>query len=260
MMGILMAAIGSGCGSASEVVTDSSAADGVASGTAEGAASGTAEGAARGGHEVANHGGHEIAGHGGHHGGHVGFADADEWSNVFDDPARDAWQQPDEVLRAMELEPSMTVADVGSGTGYFAVRLARAVPEGEVIGTDIEPDMVRFLNERAAEESLPNLRSIAATHSASGLEVGSVDRVLVVNVWHHLGARVAYAEHLASTLRAGGKLVIVEFSAEATHGPPARMRLAPEAVIAELEAAGFSAAVSPVTLPDQYIVVAQVAQ
>src|SRR5678815_2211577 len=78
--------------------------------------------------------------HHGHHGSgmHHGFANANEWTQVFDDPERDKWQHPDDVLRALELSPSMTVADVGAGTGYFAVRLARAVPAGEVIATDIE--------------------------------------------------------------------------------------------------------------------------
>src|SRR5688500_2205030 len=82
-------------------------------------------------------------------GPHAAFANADAWTQVFDDPTRDAWQRPDEVLRALELGPAMTVADVGAGTGYLSVRLARAVPRGEVIATDLEPDMVRFLSERA---------------------------------------------------------------------------------------------------------------
>jgi protein-L-isoaspartate O-methyltransferase len=120
---------------------------------------------------------------GGHH--HA-FADAAAWSKVFDDPARDDWQRPGDVLRAMELEPAMTVADVGAGTGYFSVRLSRVVPRGEVIATDIEPDMVRFLSERARREGRTNLRAIQGTAGASGLAARSVDRILVVHVWHHL--------------------------------------------------------------------------
>jgi ubiquinone/menaquinone biosynthesis C-methylase UbiE len=173
---------------------------------------------------------------------------------VFDDPARDAWQRPGEVLRALELESAMTVADVGAGTGYFAVRLARAVPRGEVIATDIEPDMVRFLNERARREGLTNLRALQGTHSASGLAAGSVDRILVVHVWHHLGDRKAYARDLAAGLRPDGRVFVVDFQPTAHRGPPVETRVAPEAVIAALESAGLSASVSPVVLPDQYIV------
>jgi arsenite methyltransferase len=197
--------------------------------------------------------GHEPAGHdlGGHH--HA-FTDADAWTRVFDDPSRDAWQHPDEVLRALELEPTMTVADVGAGTGYFSARLARAVPQGEVIATDLEPDMVRFVSERARREQLPNLRAVLATQVASGLTPSSVDRILVVHVWHHLPGRSEYARGLSTALRPGGRLFVVDFSPGADRGPPASMRLAPEVIIAELESAGLAASVSPIAPPGQYIV------
>lgn len=192
---------------------------------------------------------HSEAGH------HHAFKDPERWTQVFDDPARDAWQRPDEVLRAMELEPSMAVADIGAGTGYFALRLARVLSRGEVIATDLEPEMLRFLAERAQREGLTNLRTLQGSAAASGLEAGSVDRILIVNVWHHLADRVAYARDLASALEPGGRLFIVDFQLSAQRGPPAQMRLAPEAIIAELERAGLSASLSSVALPDQYIVV-----
>jgi len=203
---------------------------------------------------------HEHAGPHGRHGtgvSHGSFADADAWTQVFDDPTRDAWQHPDDVLRALELEPGMIVADVGAGTGYFSVRLAHAVPRGEVIATDLEPDMVRFLGERARRERLPNLRAVQATPTASGLAAHSVDRILVVHVWHHLADCGEYARDLAAALRPAGRLFVVDFSPTAQRGPPASMRVAPEAVIATLEGAGLSARVSPVMLADQYIVEAR---
>ena len=190
-------------------------------------------------------------------GPHPAFADADALTQVFDDPARDAWQRPDDVLRALELEPAMAVADVGAGTGYFSVRLARAVPRGEVIATDIEPDMVRFLSERARREELPNLRAVQARPTASGLAASSVDRILVVHVWHHLSGRGEYARGLAAALRPSGRLLVVDFSPGAHRGPPASMRVAPETVIEELEGAGLSASVLPTAPPDQYIVEAR---
>lgn len=197
------------------------------------------------------HDGHH--GHHGHHGNHR-FQNADQWAQTFDDPARDAWQKPDEVVRALALTPAMTVADVGAGTGYFAVRLARAVPQGQVLATDIEPDMVRYLDERAKKEALPNLRGVSATATASGLAANSVDAILIVDVWHHIADRVAYARDLAAALRPGGRLLIVDFRRDATRGPPPEMRLAPESIIADLVAGGFTAKVSPVVLPEQYIV------
>jgi ubiquinone/menaquinone biosynthesis C-methylase UbiE len=188
---------------------------------------------------------------------HGTFAGADQWAQRFDDPARDAWQHPDDVLRALDLAPSMTVADVGAGTGYFSVRLARAVPAGHVIATDIEPDMVRYVDERARREQLPNLRASQATSTSSGLAARSVDAILVVHVWHHIADRAAYARDLAAALRPGGRMVIVDFSPTGEKGPPVHMRLSPEAIVADLAGAGLTARLSPIALPDQYIVEAR---
>jgi ubiquinone/menaquinone biosynthesis C-methylase UbiE len=151
----------------------------------------------------------------------------------------------------------MTVADVGAGTGYFAVRLARAVPQGEVLASDIDPDMVRHLEDRARREHLANLRAIRATLTSSGLAAHSADAILVVHVWHHIADRAAYARDLAAALRPGRKLLVVEFSLEAPRGPPANMRLAPETVIADFATAGLAAKLVASALPDQYLVEAR---
>lgn len=183
------------------------------------------------------------------------FEHADDWAKKFDAPDRDAWQRPDDVLAALALEPSSTVADVGAGTGYFTVRLARAVPQGRVIATDIEPDMVRYLDDRAKHEQLANVRAVLATPDEPTLPPASVDRILIVDVWHHVADRRGFAAKLARALRPGGFVAIVDFTDAATHGPPRHHRLAPDAVIADLQAAGLAASVSPTTLPEQYIVI-----
>lgn len=201
-------------------------------------------------HDHANHS-HD------HSSGHHSFANAEEWAKRFDDPARDEWQRPDDVIRALALSPTSVVADVGAGTGYFTMRIARIVSRGQVIATDIEPDMVRYLAERAGREKLTNVRAVAATPTTSGLSPSSVDVILVVDVWHHIADRVAYARDLAAALRPGGRLFVVDFTLTTHRGPPPAMRLAPEAIIADLAAAGLVAKVSSVALPDQYIVEAQ---
>src|ERR1035437_8345201 len=73
------------------------------------------------------------------------FSDAEHWAEAFDDPSRDAWQQPHQVIEALALKPDAAVADTGSGTGHFAARLAHFVPRGRVYAVDIEPDMVKYL-------------------------------------------------------------------------------------------------------------------
>jgi SAM-dependent methyltransferase len=190
-----------------------------------------------------------------HHGMPHRFENAEAWAKSFDDPARDAWQQPDRVLAALELGPGMMVADIGAGTGYFAVRLARAVPDGQVIATDIEPDMIRYMTERATREQLPNLHAQLTPPDDPKLPAGAVDRILVVDVWHHLGDRAAYAKALAAALRPGGKLAIVDFKRESQHGPPPEHRIPPEALLAELRGAGLTASLSATDLPEQYIAI-----
>ncbi len=183
------------------------------------------------------------------------FEDANHWAKVFDDPSRDAWQHPDDIIASLALAPDMTVADVGAGTGYFTMRLARAVPSGHVIANDIEPDMVRYLNERAAKEHATNVTAVLGTADDPKLPPASCDRILIVDVWHHVADRRAFAAKLAAALEPGGQIAIVDFTMAATHGPPKHHRLAPEAIIADLASAGLQAHVSPVALPEQFIVV-----
>jgi SAM-dependent methyltransferase len=115
--------------------------------------------------------------------------------------------------------------------------------------------MIRYLTERAAREGLPNLRAALTPPADPQLAAGTVDRILVVDVWHHIDDRAGYARALARALRPGGQVAIVDFTAEARHGPPPEFRLTPEQVMAELRGAGLAAAVSATTLPDQYIVI-----
>lgn len=185
-----------------------------------------------------------------HHGGMSHrFENAEAWAKVFDDPARDAWQEPDRVIASLALDQKMRVADIGAGTGYFAVRIAPLV--AEVVATDVEPDMIRYLQQRAERAGHANLRAVATPPDDPRLEAGRFDRILVVDVWHHLGDRRAYAEKLAAALVPGGFVAIVDFKLDAQHGPPAKHRLAPEAIIADFAASGLRASVA---LELQYVI------
>lgn len=173
------------------------------------------------------------------HAGHR-FDDPERWARSFDDPARAAWQKPERVLEALALRKDDVVADIGSATGYFAVRIAPRVPRGRVWGVDIEPAMVRYLNERARREGLGNLFSILGT-PGDPLLPEPVDRVLVVDTYHHIGDRTAYFENLAATLAPDARLVVVDFEmGEMPVGPPDSMKVPPEQVQHELETAGYT--------------------
>jgi ubiquinone/menaquinone biosynthesis C-methylase UbiE len=184
------------------------------------------------------------------------FEGAEQWAHQFDAPERDDWQKPDEVVAALALPPGAKVADIGAGTGYFAVRLARAVPQGRVYGVDIEPDMVRYLRERAAREGLPHLEAVLG-RPEDPLLPEPVDLALIVNTWHHIEQRPVWLERLKSQLNPGGRIAIVDFRPESRRGPPPQHKLSAGQVSAELQAAGFRLVAEHDFLPEQYFLVFQ---
>ncbi len=189
-----------------------------------------------------------------HHTAHHRFEDAEKWAAVFEDPSRDAWQKPDEVIAALELPDDAKVADIGSGTGYFAVRLARALKRGVVYGADIEPSMEKYLRERAAREGLSNVVAVLAAPDDPKLPE-PVDLVLVVDTYHHLSERPAYFARLKNRLRPDGRVAIIDFTLEANRGPPKEHRLAPDVVEREMREAGFWLVEKHGFLPEQYFLV-----
>jgi ubiquinone/menaquinone biosynthesis C-methylase UbiE len=182
------------------------------------------------------------------------FRGAEKWAEVFDDPARDKWQKPDDVIRALKLAPEALVADIGAGTGYFAVRLARAVPKGRVYGVDAEPDMVRYLSQRAQKEGLANLTAVAATAADPNLPQ-PVDLVILVDTYHHVPDRERYFRELKKVLKPGGRLAIVDFTLDSPVGPPKRARIPADRVKQELVRAGYTLAEEHRFLPNQYFLV-----
>ncbi|HKA86914.1 MAG TPA: methyltransferase domain-containing protein [Haliangiales bacterium] len=187
---------------------------------------------------------------------HHRFDDVERWVRVFDDPDRDAWQRPAEVVAILRVAPGMTVADLGAGTGYFLPHLSPAVgPTGRVLALDVEPAMVRYMRDRAARQGLTNVVASAVPPDDPRLPRAGVDRVLIVDTWHHLPDRAAYSAKLAAGLKPGGMVVVVDFTKESRLGPPPAARVAPEDVVAELRAGGLDAEIVTETLSEQYVVI-----
>jgi len=185
------------------------------------------------------------------------FDDVERWVARFDDPARDAWQKPDEVIRFLEVAPGETVADIGAGTGYFSVRLARAVGDaGRVLAVDIEPALVEYIGRRVADAGLEQVRPLRAEPDDPGLGEAAVDLVFVCDTWHHIDDRLRYLDRLAAALRPGGRLAIVDFrKGELPVGPPPGHKLGRADVLAELAEAGWTLARESEALPYQYLLV-----
>jgi len=185
------------------------------------------------------------------------FSGAQHWARVFDDPARDKWQKPHQVIQALNLVPNAVVADIGSGTGYFSIRLAHFVPKGRVYGVDIEPDMVKYLADRARRDGLANVAAIAGKPDDPRLPA-KVDLVLMVDVFHHIADRGPYFRKLQDSLKPGGRVAIIDFNKNSPMGPPASERITPDGVKAELRAAGYAPVQEHDFLPDQYFLIFQV--
>jgi 2-polyprenyl-3-methyl-5-hydroxy-6-metoxy-1,4-benzoquinol methylase len=182
------------------------------------------------------------------------FGDAEKWAQVFDDSERDVWQKPHEVIQALALEAHATVADVGAGTGYFAARLARMLRHGTVYAVDVEPQMVKYLAERAKREGLANLKPVTATSSDARIPE-KADLILLVDVYHHVEDRGRYFRKLAASLKPQGRLAVIDFNLDSPKGPPRGARVAPDQVKSELAHAGYALDAEHRFLPYQYFLV-----
>jgi predicted O-methyltransferase YrrM len=175
----------------------------------------------------------------------------------LDDPGRDAYQKPDEVMRALALRAGEVVADIGAGSGYFALRFARAVGDsGRVYAVDISPDMVRHLNRRLRDAGVRNVVTVLSDPDDPLLPDASVDRFVIVDTWHHVEDQAKYLTLLKRMLKPGGQVVHIDFQKrELPIGPPVGMKIAREDLVKQMEGAGFRLAAEHTFLPYQYFLV-----
>lgn len=209
------------------------------------------------GHD-AKHGDHDESGSGHHHGKggfHKEFDDAEKWVAKFEGPERDAWQKPDVLMDAIGVTAGEAVADLGAGTGYLLPHLtARVGAKGSVLALDVSESMVEHMQGRVEAEGWSNVEARVVGPDDPKIEGANLERIVMVNVWHHVSDREAYARRVLSGLAPGGTFFIVDFTKDSPVGPPAEHRLESSAVEAELQAAGFQTRVVEAELPNQYIV------
>ncbi len=176
---------------------------------------------------------------------------------MLEDPKRDEYQKPHEVLTALDLKPGETIADIGSGSGYFALRFAAHVGDkGRVLAVDIDPDMVRYLNRRIRDAGVRNVQTVLAEPNDPLLPDASVDRFVVVDTWHHIEKPLEYLALMRKMLKPGGQVVMIDFQKkELPFGPPLEMKIAREDLVRQMEANGFALAKEHTFLPYQYFLV-----
>jgi ubiquinone/menaquinone biosynthesis C-methylase UbiE len=159
----------------------------------------------------------------------------DKVAATLDDPHRDGRQKPAELVAAMNIKPGMTVADIGTGTGYMLKYLSDAVgPNGKVFGEDIQTDFL----DRAKAKNVPNTELILGTTTDPKLPPSSVDVALVLDVYHHFDYPDKMLAAIRGALKPGAHLVVVDYYKSASPSP-GHIRLERDDVAAEIEHNGF---------------------
>jgi ubiquinone/menaquinone biosynthesis C-methylase UbiE len=183
--------------------------------------------------------------------------DPKAYIGMLDDPRRDAYQRPHEVLAALNLKPGEVIADIGAGSGYFTFRLAHHVgAKGKIYAVDVSQDMIRHINRRIRDTKATNVVSILAEPDDPLLPDRSVDRFFICDVWHHVEDRAKYLSLMKKMLKPGGEVVMIDFhKKELSFGPPLPMKIAREDLIKQMESNGFRLSKEHTFLPYQYFLV-----
>ena len=159
----------------------------------------------------------------------------------YESSGRDAWQQPQRVIEALAIRPGDTVADIGSGSGYFTLPLARAVgPDGRVFAVDVDEEMNDYLRERLRTAGIDNVTVVQGRFEDPLLPDGEVDLAFTSNTYHHMQDRPRYFRDLKRDLAPGGRLAIVDY--DGRQGLLVRLMghyTSKEAILREMAEAGY---------------------
>jgi ubiquinone/menaquinone biosynthesis C-methylase UbiE len=175
----------------------------------------------------------------------------------LDRAERESEEQPTRALQIMQIAPGSTVADIGAGSGYFTERLARLVgPTGRVFASDIQQGMIDLLQRRLRSERLENVTVILSEPSNPRLPASTIDLVLMVDVYHELGAPQTVLGHIRTALKPEGRLVLVEYKGEDPAIPilPSHKMTVAQAKM-EVEPEGFVLTTANSSLPRQHVLI-----
>ena len=185
--------------------------------------------------------------------GVMGVQGAD-WLNR---PEREKEENPEGALDAIGIRPGMIVADVGAGTGYMSLRMARRVgPSGKVYANDLQPEMLRRLRENAAKAGINNVETVLGAEDDPKLPAGRIDLVLLVDVYHEFSQPQKMIDRIRDALAPGGRLVLLEYRKEDPNVPILpEHKMSVAQVKAEIEPEGFVLSQVIETLPRQHILI-----
>ncbi len=176
---------------------------------------------------------------------------------LLEAPDRDLWQPPDQIMDAMAIADASVVADIGAGSGWFTIRLARRVgPQGLVYAEDVQPEMINAISRRVQREGLTNVKPVLGRGSDPRLPERSIDAVLIVDAYHEMQDRVTMLSNLARALKPQGRIGVVDFKLDGTGpGPSPEERVSPDVVVKDAEKAGLRLIRQEPFLPYQYFLI-----
>lgn len=179
---------------------------------------------------------------------------------LLEAPDRDLWQPPDQIMDALGIAEASVVADVGAGSGWFTVRLARRVgPNGIVYSTDVQSEMVSAISRRVQREGLTNVITVVGKEDDPNFPraaIGKLDAILIVGVYQEIADRVTMLRNLAAALEPGGRIGVIDFKLNGGGpGPPLDERVDPEVVVTDAARAGLRLLSAESFLPYQYFLI-----
>jgi ubiquinone/menaquinone biosynthesis C-methylase UbiE len=170
---------------------------------------------------------------------------------------REREENPAKAIRALDIQPGMTVCDLGAGSGYYTVRMSRLVgPTGKVYAVDIQPRMLELLTRRLRSDGIQNVVPVLSTEDDPKLPPQSQDLILLVDVYHEFARPQIMLRRMREALKDDGRLVLLEFRKE-DESVPIRLehKMSIAEVKAELEPEGFRIDKVLDVLPWQHIFV-----
>jgi len=177
-----------------------------------------------------------------------------EW---LDRAERDNEEDPDHAIDVLKITKGSTVADIGAGSGYMTVKLAKKVgPDGKVFANDIQPGMLELLTRRVQKSKITNVSTVLGTQDDPRLPLDAIDLVLMVDVYHELSQPQLMLRHIKASLKPTGRLVLLEYRKEDPNIPikPEHKMSVAEAKL-EVEAEGFKLTKTNEDLPRQHILI-----
>jgi len=177
-------------------------------------------------------------------------------ANWLDRTVREQQEEPDRALELIGITPGMVVADVGAGTGYMTMRLARRVgPTGKVYANDLQSAMLQIIRDKARQQQLSNVEIVQGAQDDARLPDNAIDLALLVDVYHEFWRPQEMLRSIRRSLKPGGQLVLVEYRKEDPSIPVAYThRMSVAEARTEVEAEGFRFDRLVTGLPRQHMI------